>query len=145
MQTIGQMRARWENDPNSLPFISITHSNAGNVRSPVVLPAKESLCTWQTQNRMFHNTKTRGKMYLNMATAMTESKFITVPCNLETEFFRRYAQEKGAWCLAEYATLPLFPFFCDIDQVYFTQSEATDMVYVDSSLSAVLNSWREGS
>jgi len=145
MQTIGRMRARWENDPNSLPFISVTHSNAGNVRSPVALPAKESLRAWLTQNHMFHNTKTRGKTYLNMATDMTESKFITVPRDLETEFLRRYAQDEGAWCLAEYATLPLFPFFCDIDQVYFTQSEAIDMIYVASSLSAVLNSWKKGS
>lgn len=58
MQTMGRMRARWENDQNSLPFIStgeFVDAQGKNRKN-------ESLRSWLTQNHMFHNTKAREKL-----------------------------------------------------------------------------------
>eukprot|EP00567_Pseudictyota_dubia_P017540 CAMPEP_0197449808 /NCGR_PEP_ID=MMETSP1175-20131217/23070_1 /TAXON_ID=1003142 /ORGANISM="Triceratium dubium, Strain CCMP147" /LENGTH=123 /DNA_ID=CAMNT_0042982053 /DNA_START=14 /DNA_END=381 /DNA_ORIENTATION=+ len=123
---MGRMRGRWESDENSLPFLSTmqTDSSQGSIQE------NESLRVWLSQNHMCHNVKARQKTYLNMAGLYdpNETQFITVPQHLEIEFLRRYANDQSAWFLAEYATTPLFPFFCDIDQTYTSQDDALDML-----------------
>jgi len=64
----------------------------------------------------------------------------------ESEFLRRYSvDDETTWYLAEYATLPVFRFFCDIDQKDTQSDETIDFLFVASSLSAILTQLWEGS
>jgi hypothetical protein len=138
MQDIGRMHGRWEIDDQSLPFLSPAQGSA-NGSTCVADPNEVSLRTWLTQNHMLHNNKAREITYLNIAEDTEESKFISAPKSLEIEFLRRYSSnDNSSWSLAEYASLHMFSFFCDIDQAYSSPSEAIDILSVASNLAAVL-------